>query len=176
MGYYAFGNGRIYLTRNDPKGYEAVANTLGLTSSCRNDVIDAIVKEANIHGFQATIEKDQLRSDLLCMELVYEYQKYYTENMKFFDRIKPLLRKAGDDPDVYFEGDDGEHWCISVIKDGKYEEAYGRTVYDGSSFDKQNCAYINNGCCRYHFVHDSYPKNIAQTCSGYIKMPKEESK
>ncbi len=49
MGYYAFGCGSIYLTRNNPKGYEAVANTLGITSSCMRDVLHAIVEEANIH-------------------------------------------------------------------------------------------------------------------------------
>lgn len=175
MGYYVFGSGEIYLSKNDTEGFESVAANLGLASSCISDVIDAILVDAENHGFQACILKNQLNHDWICYELIYEYQKYYTESMEFFENIKPLLRKADDDPDVYFEGDDGERWCISVTGDGKYEETQGKTVYDGISCDKQDCAYINNGYCRYHFVHDAYPKHITENCNGYIKIPQNES-
>lgn len=174
MGYYASGFGTLYLKREAPDEYDKLAANLGTNNDPLIILGRLVIKAQFRYGLSLDVLKDNAHPDCYCLDIHYEYEKYYEEGIyEFLELIRPLLVSIDHHTGIYFAGEDDTYWRITVPRDGEYTETSGELVFDGQKCTT-SCAFQNKGYCHCHKVHGRYPIYEKDNCSEYVYDPKKE--
>lgn len=111
-------------------------------------------------------EKNAIRVDFLDLSECDDYDASILWDILV--ALEPLL-VASEDDFIIFRDDDGNYYRFICNKDGKISKKESEVIFDGRDCNL-NCAYQNNGVCRYSGVYGCEPNfDKFENCKSKIK-------
>ena len=174
MGYCAQGIGGFHVCANAEAAYRLVRDQLevydpndGDLAETPADIRKQIIEEGKeIAGLSIEFCNVPGKPGLLWMDVEHGYNYYSDETFAFLSKLKPILHPLQPYIEgIEFEGDDGEHWLITVNDEGEIVDTHGEVLFDGPPCDRSECVYCHQGRCHSHKVHGRYPAWSDGVCS-----------